>query len=86
VLILTSHGWEHVDGPLTRERILDWMHLSRIATELIDEARRVLPDSLDPDQHDHLLAPFGFDRATRALRISEDAATANRRCAADAQP
>lgn len=71
-MTLTSRSLDRVDGPLDRERILDWMRRSGINPDLIDQARRELPDSLHPDRPDHLLTPFGFDRATRVQKISGD--------------
>jgi len=68
-MTLTSQGREPVAGPMTKDRILDWMRLSKISSELIHKARHGLPESLDPDLHDHLLLPYGFDRASRARRI-----------------
>jgi hypothetical protein len=72
MMILRTRGLDRVDGPLAKERILDWMLRSGIKPDVIDQARQVLPDSFHPDRHDHLLAPFGFDRAARAQRISTD--------------
>ena len=71
-MTMTSRRLDRADGVLHKERILDWMRRSGITPEVIDQARQVLPDSLHPDRHDHLLAPFGFDRATRVQRISGD--------------
>ncbi len=71
-MTMTSRVRERADGVLSRERILDWMRRSGISPEQIEQARLVLPDSLHPDRHDHLLAPFGFDRDTRVERIIGD--------------